>query len=167
MSQDISNEPLHKYVSEYVWHALGESRPFGQKYWSHFSLCAYMYTHWPPRPPGPAETHWSPGPFGPPGYPDQPDLPNQTTLTHSSCLESSYRKSVQLALFVIDDSSHSATASHISVWTTTTRNDQCAIACGAIAEASRSLKAIKKCVNHQFSRQNCRNSNLLWQKCCI
>ena len=62
---------------------------------------------------------------------------------------------------------HSATDSHISVWTTTTRNDQCAIACGAIAEASRSLKAIKKCVNHQFSRQNCRNSNLLWQKCCI
>ena len=87
---------------------------------------------------------------------------------HSSCLESSYRKSVQLALFVIDDTWHSATASHISVWTTSTRNDQCGIACGAIAEASRSLKAIKKCVNHQFSRQNCRNSNLLWQKiCCI
>ena len=107
MSQDISNEPLHKYVSEYVWHALGESWPFGQKYWSHFSLCAYMYTHWPPRPPGPAETHWSPGPFGPPGYPDQPDLPNQTTLTHSSCLESSYRKSVQLALFEIADTRRS------------------------------------------------------------
>ena len=41
---------------------------------------------------------------------------------HSSCLESSYRKSVRLALYVIADTQqHKAAASHISVWTTSTR----------------------------------------------
>ena len=41
---------------------------------------------------------------------------------HSSCLESSYRKSVRLAMYVIANTQqHSAAASHISVWTTSTR----------------------------------------------